>query len=320
MIKKLDLLKNMKLIRYIEEGIADRYSSEKMRCPTHLSIGQEAAAVGVCSALTKSDLAVSSHRAHAHYLAKGGSPKAMLAEIYGKEAGCCGGKGGSMHLIDLKAGFVGSTAIVGNSIPVGVGLGLSLKLKNSNNISVTFFGDGSTEEGSFYESVNFAVVKELPVLFICENNFYSVYSPLSVRQPNDRKIYKMTEGLGIESAIVDGNDVEASYNATRNAVNYIKKKNKPYFLELTTYRWREHCGPSFDNNIGYRTEAEFNEWKKKDPISSFEKKLIQNGEISTEKISLINKQILAKVNKSFDFALNAPFPKEENAYKDLFAK
>jgi pyruvate dehydrogenase E1 component alpha subunit len=130
----------------------------------------------------------------------------------------------------------------------------------------------------------------------------------------------MTEGLGIESAIVDGNDVEASYNATRNAVNYIKKKNKPYFLELTTYRWREHCGPSFDNNIGYRTEAEFNEWKKKDPISSFEKKLIQNGEISTEKISLINKQILAKVNKSFDFALNAPFPNEENAYKDLFAK
>lgn len=319
-MNKLELLKKMKFVRVIEEGIADRYSSEMMRCPTHLSIGQEAAAVGVCSVLQSTDLAVSSHRAHAHYLAKGGSPKSMLAEIYGKESGCCGGRGGSMHLIDLSVGFVGSTAIVGNSIPLGVGLGLSLKLKKNNNIAVTFFGDGSTEEGAFYESVNFAVVKELPVLFVCENNFYSVYSPLKVRQPRDRKIFKMAEALGLKSAIVDGNDVEASHLASKHAVDYIRKYNKPFFLELTTYRWREHCGPSYDNHIGYRTEKEFEEWKERDPILSYEKKLIKNGEISQSQILELNNEILEKVDKYFDFAIKAPYPNEENAYKDLFSK
>ena len=188
-ILDIHLYKNMLLIRLAEEEIAKRYKSGKMRCPPHSSIGQEASATGVGLALKNTDLAVSTHRAHAHYLAKGGNLKRMIAEIYGKATGCCKGKGGSMHLIDRSVGFEGSTAIVGNTIPIGVGLGLSLKLDSKNAVSVIYCGDGSVEEGVFYESVNFAVTKKLPVLFVCENNSYSVYSPLKVRQPKGRKIH-----------------------------------------------------------------------------------------------------------------------------------
>jgi TPP-dependent pyruvate/acetoin dehydrogenase alpha subunit len=316
---QISLLEKMKLIRFVEEGIAMRYHAGQMRCPTHLSIGQEAAAVGVAAALSNEDLALSTHRAHAHYLAKGGDVNAMLAEIYGKAAGCCGGKGGSMHLIDRSVGFMGSTAIVGNSIPVGVGLGLSLKQKKSKNISVVFFGDGSTEEGAFYEAVNFAIIKKLPVLFVCENNLYSVYSPLSVRQPADRVIYKMADALGIKSAIGDGNNVEETYNLAKNAIQEIHKHEAPYFIELTTYRWREHCGPDYDNNIGYRTENEFQEWKKKDPVSCYEETLINNGILSVIDIEKMNQLITDKVNTSFKFAEETPFPDESLAYKGLFA-
>ena len=316
---QISLLKKMKLVRFVEEGIAQRYHNGLMRCPTHLSIGQEASAVGVAAALTNEDLALSTHRAHAHYLAKGGDVNSMLAEIYGKAAGCCGGKGGSMHLIDRSVGFMGSTAIVGNSIPLGVGLGFSLKHKKSRNISVIFFGDGSTEEGAFYEAVNFAIIKKLPVLFVCENNLYSVYSPLSVRQPADRVIYKMVEALGIKAAIGDGNNVEESYNLAKNAIEYIHKYESPYFIELTTYRWREHCGPDYDNNIGYRTEDEFEEWKKKDPIKCYEETLLNSGILSEIEIEKMNQSIMDKVNDSFKFAEETPFPDESIAYKGLYA-
>lgn len=316
---QISLLEKMKLIRFVEEGIAMRYHAGQMRCPTHLSIGQEAAAVGVAAALSDEDLALSTHRAHAHYLAKGGDINAMLAEIYGKAAGCCGGKGGSMHLIDRSVGFMGSTAIVGNSIPLGVGLGLSLKQKKSKNISVVFFGDGSTEEGAFYEAVNFAIIKKLPVLFVCENNLYSVYSPLSVRQPADRVIYKMADALGIKSAIGDGNNVEETYNLAKNAIQEIHENKAPYFIELTTYRWREHCGPDYDNNIGYRTEDEFQNWKKKDPIKCYEETLLKCGIFSEIDIEKMNQSITNKVNDSFKFAEEAPFPDESIAYKGLYA-
>ena len=183
------LYESMLRIRLVEESIAERYSEEKMRCPTHLSIGQEAISVGVCSNLSIEDKVLSTHRAHAHYLAKGGCLKSMLAEIYGKVTGCSKGMGGSMHLIDKSVGFMGSTAIVGNTIPVAVGLGLALKLKKEKLISCVFFGDAAVEEGVFFESINFAIIHNLPVLFICENNLYSVYSGLDVRQPKGRKIF-----------------------------------------------------------------------------------------------------------------------------------
>lgn len=309
----------MTLIRKVEEGIAERYVHGRMRCPTHLSIGQEAAAVGVCAALEKEDLAISTHRAHAHYLAKGGGVSAMLAEIYGKVTGCCRGRGGSMHLIDRSVGFVGSTAIVGNSLPIGVGLALSLKLKKSRQISAIFFGDGCVEEGVFYESANFAIVRNLPVLFICENNFYSVYSPLSVRQPPGREIYKMVEGLGMSSGIIDGYDVEATYKAARMAVEHVRSGKGPFFLEITTYRWREHCGPNFDNDLGYRSDVEFQGWKDRDPLVKYKTLLLNRDYIDKKDIVEMDKKIDSKVNAAFEFAESSPFPEHYEAFTDEYA-
>ena len=315
----LRLLHGMERIRLVEEGIVDRYSQGNMRCPVHLSIGQEAAAIAIGVSLQKSDLAVGSHRAHAHYLAKGGNLKAMLAEIYGKVTGCCRGRGGSMHLSDRSVGFIGSTAIVGNSIPIGVGLALSLQLRRIKGISAIFFGDGCTEQGVFYESVNFSALRNLPVLFVCENNLYSVYSSLSVRQPATRKIFKMVEAMGIKAEIVDGNDVEASYAAAQKAVEYIKSEKAPYFLELSTYRWREHCGPNFDNNLGYRSEKEFEEWKKADPILNYKRILQLRGWLDSEEYLKIKLDIQKEIEDAFNFAENSPYPNMEEAFSDEYA-
>ena len=309
----------MERIRLVEEAIAERYPEGKMRCPTHLSIGQEAAAMAVGAVLTKSDLAISSHRAHAHYLAKGGSLNAMLAEIYGKATGCCRGRGGSMHLMDSAAGFVGSTAIVGNSVPIGVGLALSLQLKRQNNVCAVFFGDGCVEEGSFYESVNFAAVRNLPVLFVCENNLYSVYSPLRVRQPAGRQIFKMVEAMGITSEIVDGNNIEAAYLAALSAIKHIRSGQGPFFLELTTYRWREHCGPNYDNHIGYRSEQEFLAWQAKDPIPAYQKVLQSRGWVTQDDTLQMRTQLLTEVDAAFKYAEESPFPLQEEAFSDEYA-
>lgn len=315
----LRLLRDMVLIRKVEEGIADRYPNGEMRCPTHLSIGQEAAAVAVGVALEKGDLAISTHRAHAHYIAKGGSLPKMIAEIYGKVTGCCRGRGGSMHLIDKAVGFLGSTAIVGNSLPIGTGLSLALQLKKSRQLAAIFLGDGCIEEGSFYESVNFAVVRKLPALFVCENNLYSVYSPLSVRQPEGRKIYKMVQGLGMTSATADGNDVEAAYEASQAAITHIRGGNGPFFLELSTYRWREHCGPNFDNDLGYRTEEEFLGWKSRDPIERYQRRLLRRGVIDTNGLSALYAQLDIEVLAAFQFAESSAFPAQAEAFTDEYA-
>ena len=289
-------------IRLVEESIADKYSEQKMRCPTHLSIGQEAIAVGVCANLTSQDQVLSTHRAHAHYLAKGGCLNSMMAEIYGKASGCSKGMGGSMHLIDTSVGFMGSTAIVGNTIPVAVGLALEKKLTRKKSIACVFFGDGATEEGAFYESVNFAIIHSLPILFICENNLYSVYSGLEVRQPVDRKIYKMVSALGISAQHGNGNDVEEVARKVKHAKTMILKSGGPQFLEFDTYRWREHCGPNFDNNIGYREESEFLKWKKKDPLKNFYSENSQK--YIDRKIDTISQEI----DDAHQFADDSKFP------------
>lgn len=316
----IELLRGMKRIRLVEEGIADRYPQGKMRCPMHLSIGQEAAAIGVGLALKPNDLAVSSHRAHAHYLSKGGNLKAMLAEIYGKASGCSGGRGGSMHLVDNKVGFMGSTAIVGNSIPIGVGLALSLQLEKSSAVSTVFCGDGSVEEGVFYESANFSAVRKLPVLFVCENNLYSVYSHLRVRQPRGRKIHKMVEAIGMPTLLVDGNNPQAVYEAALDAITYIRDGRGPFFLELTTYRWREHCGPNYDNNIGYRTEEEFQKWKHKDPIPFFEKKLLTEHMLDKLAVKHMEDEIQDEIQDAFNFAEISPFPNSRYDHQGIFAE
>ena len=311
----LDLHNRILKIRLTEEQIAKRYTEWQMRCPTHLSIGQEAVAAGVSANLNDEDLVLSTHRSHAHYLAKGGSIKRMIAEIYGKSTGCSGGKGGSMHLIDQSVGFMGSTAIVGNTIPLAVGLGLSLKLKNKDNISCVYFGEGATEEGVFYESVNFAVLKSLPVLFICENNLYSVYSPLNVRQPLERKIHEMVNAFGIETDFGDGNNAEEVYRKTQNAIRKIKNQRKPQFIEFETYRWREHCGPNFDNDIGYRSEEEFEMWKKKDPLKHCEDDLLKLTNEEKKKYSIGIQKI---IDEAFNFAINSPFPTSSQLQKDVY--
>ena len=303
-------------IRSVEEEISKRYSEGKMRCPTHLSIGQEAVPSAFSQIAKKNDFAVSSHRGHAHYLAKGGNLKSMLAEIYGKKTGCSGGKGGSMHLIDLAVNFMGTSAIVGNSIPVGVGLGMSAKIKNTKQVSFIFFGDGAIEEGVFYESINFAIVKKLPVVFICENNLYSVYSPLSVRQPKGRSIFKMVEAMGSKVMQCDGNDVIKVYKILEKAANETRRGRGPYFLEFFTYRWLEHCGPNFDNDIGYRTEKEFLKWKKKEPIKRLVKKLNYNSHNQLEKI---RNEIKNEIQLAFIFAEKSSFPKQLEAYKGVYA-
>lgn len=305
----IELYSKMLLIRICEETIAARYHKEKkMRCPTHLCTGQEAVPAAAGQALRRDDFAVSTHRAHGHYLGKGGDLNRMIAEIYGKKSGCSGGWGGSMHLVDRSVGFIGSTAIVAGTIPIGVGLGLSIKLKNTDQVSCVFFGDAATEEGVFYESVNFAVLKKLPVLFICENNLYSVYSPLKVRQPEGRNIAAMVQGLGCPSVSGNGNDVMESYEEILKAIASIRNGNGPVFLEFATYRWREHCGPDFDNHIGYRTEKEFEEWKKKDPIETFEQKILSDNIFDKKIIQELKTQTQSRIDNAFKLADLAEFP------------
>ncbi len=308
----------MWLIRLTEETIAERYHEQKMRCPIHLSTGQEAVAAAVGLALRKTDFCVSSHRSHGHYIGKNGDLGRMIAEIYGKKNGCSKGKGGSMHLIDQSVGIMGSTAIVANSIPIGAGLGLSIQLNGTNQVSCIFLGDGAVEEGVFAETVNFVALKQLPVLFICENNFYSVYSSLKVRQPKGRSIAGMVESMGITSKKDDGNKVECVYELSLKALAEIREGKGPRFLEFTTYRWREHCGPNYDNNLGYRTEAEFLKWKDRDPIPSYIENLRQSG-IEEDLLQQIHEKAKDTVKSAFEFAEYSPFPESSETYQDLYA-
>ena len=316
---ELDLFRQMYRIRAIEESIADRYPEGKMRCPVHLSIGQELVPAIFSEIIKPTDFSVSTHRGHAHYLAKGGSLNAMISEIYGKSTGCSKGKGGSMHLIDLSVNFMGTSAIVGNSIPIGVGLALSAQLKKSDQISCVFLGDGATEEGVFYESVNFAAVRKLPVLFICENNLYSVYSPLFVRQPKGRSIAKMVESMGVESAVDRRQDPLSCYELMKHAINKVRSTGAPFFLEFPTYRWREHCGHSFDNDIGYRSEEEFLEWQAKDPLNNLERQLKLSRSSMENSLKKIKLEVATEITAAFDFAEASVFPPQSDAYHGVYA-
>jgi TPP-dependent pyruvate/acetoin dehydrogenase alpha subunit len=317
--RSLRLFAQMYRIRAVEEEIALRYSQGKMRCPVHLSVGQEAIPAVFSDSIRTTDFAVSTHRGHAHYLAKGGNLNAMIAEIYGKATGCSKGKGGSMHLIDLAVNFMGTSAIVGNSIPVGVGLALSAQLKETDQISCVFLGDGAVEEGVFYESVNFAAVRKLPVLFICENNLYSVYSPLSVRHPQGRSIAKMVEAMGINVATGEATDVMSCNQVMKDAVNAVRSGQGPCFLEFATYRWREHCGPNFDNDIGYRTQDEFLAWQERDPLTQLERALNQSEPDVQLEVDDIKSSVKAELQSTFEAAEAAPFPASSEAYQDIYA-
>jgi len=297
----------------VEEEIAKRYPEQQMRCPVHLSIGQEAAAVGVCAALQPTDWAFSGHRNHAHYLAKGGNLKAMLAEIYGKATGCCGGKGGSMHLSDQAAGFIAATPIVGSTVPIAVGAALTAQREGKGRVVVVFLGDGAMEAGVVHESLNFATLKNLPILFVCENNLYSVYSPLNVRQPSHRSISDLAAGHGLKTIKADGNNVQEVYTIASAAVQELRHGLGPVFVELPTYRWLEHCGPGYDNDIGYRTDSEFQEWKKRDPL------VISSQQLLTALKSTEVDAISQEIEAAFLAAISDPFPEPPSAGMHVYA-
>ena len=314
-----DLFRSMLYIRLVEERIADEYAHQEMRCPVHFSIGQEAVSAGVCAALTPNDKVMSNHRCHGHYLAKGGNLNAMIAEFYGKATGCASGKGGSMHLVDLDCGFLGAAPIVASTISIGGGTAFAAKQRGESRVSVVFFGEGAVETGGFYESVNFAVLHQLPVLFVCENNLYSVYSPLSVRQPEGREICDLASGIGISSQKGDGNDVDEVYQLTRTAVDAIRRGDGPALLEFSTYRWREHCGPNYDNDLGYRSTAEFEEWRAHCPVERTRKSLEAKNAISEIEIAAMRAEINTAVDAAFAFAKNSPYPEPDDAYTAIYA-
>ncbi len=306
-------------IRMVEEKIAELYPEQEMRCPTHLCIGQEAVAAGVCANLSRHDYVLSNHRSHGHYLAKGADLRAMMAEIYGKATGCSQGKGGSMHLVDLSVGFLGATPIVGSTIPIAVGTAFGSVMRGEQRVTAIFFGDGATEEGVFHESLNFAVLKRLPVVFVCENNLYSVYSPLSVRQPEGREIFGLAKGHGMESYQSDGNDVVEVYQLAERAVRKARQGGGPTFLEFKTYRWREHCGPYYDNDLGYRTEGEFQEWRRRCPIETLEERLLRDGVLCNQGIDDMVSELEAEIEHAVVFAKESPFPEEQLLLEHIYA-
>jgi len=311
------LYRVMLRIRRVEEAIAERYAEQEMRCPVHLSIGQEAVAAGVCAALTQQDGVFSGHRAHAHYLAKGGALEAMLAEIYGKAEGCCKGIGGSMHMIDLAAGFLGAVPIVGATVPLAVGAAWAARLRGENKIITVFFGDGTFEEGVVYESINFAALHRLPVLFVCENNLYACYTRLSVRQP-ERPIHTVAAACGCKAMTVDGNNALAVFDVASEAVADLRAGSHPVFLECSTYRWREHCGPNSDDDLGYRPKAEVAEWKSACPVNRLATILgaMPEGQTFMENTE---REIAEEIAAAFAGALAGGIPQQEDLPGYLYA-
>lgn len=291
------LFDKMLRIRMIEEEIARRYSEQEMRCPVHLSIGQEAPAVGVCEALQPEDKMVSTHRGHAHYLAKGGSLVGLIGELYGKAIGCSKGNGGSMHLIDLKANFWGSTSIVSQTIPVGVGIAFADKLKGSDAYTVVCFGDGALEEGVFHEAANFASLHQLNVLFVCENNLYSCFTRITHRQPN-RAIRRIAAAHNMRW-MSTGTSVKNIYQKALS----LRNQPGPSFLEIETYRFHEHCGPNNDDNLNYRPKLEIEMWKKFDQI----KLMAQDPVIKNE------------IDEAFKIVQNSPPPLPSEIGKYVYA-
>lgn len=307
---QLKMYVSMLRIRRIEEVIASLYAEQEMRCPVHFAIGQEAPPVGLSAHLNRNDLVFSAHRSHGHYLAKGGSLKGMVAELYGKVTGCARGKGGSQHLIDLECGFMGSAPILASTISVAVGAAWAGKMDGENRVVVAYFGDGATEEGTFHEALNFAGVKQLPILFVCEHNLYSVHSALDVRQPN-RPITALAEAHGLMGLRGDGNDADEIYGLASTAVERARNGEGASILELETYRWLEHCGPNEDVNLGYRAAEEVELWQARCPLVRYRQRLLEAGILTAERDAAEKRKIEHEIEEAVAFAKNSAFPGPE---------
>ncbi|MCG3149448.1 MAG: Acetoin:2,6-dichlorophenolindophenol oxidoreductase subunit alpha [Verrucomicrobiae bacterium] len=295
------------LIREVEELIAHAYAEQQMRCPTHLCVGQEAVPAAVGTALRPDDYIFGTYRGHGIYLAKGGSLRAMLAELYGKAAGVTRGKSGSMQLIAPEVGFLCASALVGGTIPIAVGGGLAAKMRGEDRVSVAVFGDAATEEGVFHEAMNFASLKKLPVVFVCENNFFAVYTHISARQCADN-IYQRAAAYDMHGVRVDGNDIVAVYEAMREAVAVARNGGGPTLIEARTYRWREHCGPNWDNDLGYRSAEEAKNWMQQEPVKRFERFVTEARLLSADELRTIRERIVEEAAEALTFAKNSPFP------------
>ena len=310
--------RSMLRIRRIEEEIERRYHQDQMKTPIHLVIGQEAASVGCCSALRTTDLVYTSHRTHGAYLAKGGDLKRMLCEMHCRINGCVGSRGGSMHLIDTSVGMAGTSAIVGGAVPIATGAALAAKMKREDRVVVVFMGDATTEEGVASESLNFAALKKVPIVFFCENNFYSVQSPLATRQP-PRDIRAWAEAHGMPAVAVDGVNVLGVHDAVSSAVAHARAGDGPTFIEVPVYRFRAHGGAGDDSKSGYRDEAERMAWEAVDPIGLFGRYLQRKAVLDAPAIAEMEGAIAAEIADAFEFALASPNPTEEDLYKHVYA-
>lgn len=306
-----EMYKLMFLIRRVEERVAQIYPTDKIKSPIHLSIGQEPPSVGVCMALRQNDIVFGTYRGHALYLAKGGDLNKMVAELYGKATGCGKGKAGSMHLVDKEAGMMGTSAIVSTTIPQAVGYALAEKMKGRDTVVPVFFGDGAIEEGVFWESLNFAALMKLPVLFVCENNHYAIHTPWTKRVPEPNYCQR-AEAFSVPATRVAKNDVIEIFQGASRLVAEVRAGQGPRFLEIETYRFREHVGPSEDWDFGYRSKEEGEEWKARDEISRI------GAMISAAQRRSIEAECEGRVDFAFQFAELSPFPEDEELYRDVF--
>lgn len=304
--------KQMLRIRMCEESFVEPILNGTVHCPVHLYSGEEAIAVGVSAFLKKQDIIFGNHRSHGHYLAKGGNLKKMVSEIYCKEDGCAKGRGGSMHILDASINMYGAAPIVAGTIALTLGAALTQKLKKKKNIAVAFFGDGATGEGVLFECLNFAAMRNLPIIFACENNYYSTHLPIRETRPNI-PIYKIGNAFCIPSFQCDGNDLLKTLSISEKAVKICRSGKGPVFIEFKTYRLRGHVGPSDKiqgSHTDIRPQSEIEYWIKRDPIKKIEKYLIKNKIITEQKISEIEKNIDEELSRAHT---NAKLSKRPNA-------
>jgi TPP-dependent pyruvate/acetoin dehydrogenase alpha subunit len=303
---------SLRRIRRVEEEIARIYPSDKIKSPVHLSIGQESVSVGICDVLNPEDIVSGTYRGHASFLAKGGDLKGMMAELYGKATGCAGGKAGSMHLIDMSHNILGSSAVVGTTIPIAMGFALAMKREGKGRVVACFLGDGATEEGVFSESLNFAALHRLPILFICENNGYAIHSPSSNRWANDRLCERVAT-YGIPAFQVPDGDVFAIRDKAAEYIDLLRKGEGPAFLECLTYRWREHVGPGEDYEEGYRTRGDLEKWIKRDQVP------LVGAMLDEATRQRIDSEVEEEVAAAIVFAEESPFPETEKLMTHVFA-
>jgi pyruvate dehydrogenase E1 component alpha subunit len=308
-------LKKMLEIRYFEEKVMDLLARDVVKGASHLYAGEEAVAVGAIAATREEDYITSTHRGHGHCIAKGARLDKTMAEILGKRTGYCKGKGGSMHIADFSVGMLGATAVVGAGIPIATGAGLSIKLRKTDQVAVCFFGDGASNQGTFHEGLNLAAVWRLPVLFVCENNFYA----MGTRQTQVMLVQDVSDrasSYGIPGVSVDGNDVVAVYMAAQDAVKRARKGQGPTLIECKTYR---HKGHSRWDPATYRSKEEVDQWLKKDPILRLKKSLLESGQLSVAEANQIEREMSLSVEAAVKFAMDSPYPAPEKALEDVYA-